>query len=288
MQRSALALLLCILAAPAAAAHHPPPEPAPQATAGALAALQADLAHALTENARQDAQTRALLQRSLDAVQADIAREAATEKSLLATLVDAQKNPGSPPNSFSAYQLLYAGFGAALSAIIGGLAVWYIAHRYTLRLKMFDSTLEFSKRFGDMVERQSRLNRAYADARAANPSLPATNIEREEARAWWWHFFDLVLFEYDFFKQGLLWDERFARWMRWRWHEYNATGADIWRTNGMDYREGWDDWKNRRANQGHRLIAFLDEIHAAADEDEVARLVRAASPGFWRGYHLDD
>ena len=37
-------------------------------------------------------------------------------------------------------------------AAIDGVVVWLIARRVTVRLKMIESTLEFSKRFGELIK----------------------------------------------------------------------------------------------------------------------------------------
>jgi hypothetical protein len=178
--------------------------------------------------------------------------------------------------------------GALTSAAIGAWVVRLVAKHFTWRLKMIESTLEFSKRFGELIKEQSNLNQAYAKARTTQTQIsPPTNLETDEALVWWWRFYNLVLYEYDFFRQGLVWDERFIQWMKWRWYEFNAQGKDIWKTNGMDYREGWKAWKERPANKNNRLIIFLDRVHAAKDVNEVVDIVRESSPKWWHHYHLE-
>jgi hypothetical protein len=180
--------------------------------------------------------------------------------------------------------------GGFISAAIDGVVVWLIARRVTVRLKMIESTLEFSKRFGELIKEQSDLNQTYMGKRAAQ-NIPRSNLETDQARVWWWRFFDLVLYEYDFFKHGLVWDERLTQWMKWRWHEWHevdAQGKSVWKTNGIDYREGWKSSKERPANKNDRLIKFMDTVHAKDDVNEVAGIVRANSPKLWHKYHLDE
>ena len=79
--------------------------------------------------------------------------------------------------------------------------------------------------------------------------------------------------------------------MKWRWHEWHEVDAQrksVWKTNGIDYREGWKSWKERPANKNDRLIKFMDTVHAKDDVNEVAGIVRANSPKLWHKYHLDE
>jgi hypothetical protein len=143
------------------------------------------------------------------------------------------------------------------------------------RREQIESTLEFSRRFGELLQLQSKLNQAYDRARstAHTQDDPPTALETNEARTWWWLFFDLLLYEYDFFKQDLVWSERFKEWIRWRWYDAKATGNDMWKTCGMDYQTGWKNWKEKPANIKNRLVEFLESVHQAEDVAAVERIV---------------
>jgi hypothetical protein len=143
------------------------------------------------------------------------------------------------------------------------------------RREQIESTLEFSRRFGELLQLQSKLNQAYDRARstAHTQDDPPTALETNEARIWWWLFFDLLLYEYDFFKQDLVWKERFKEWIRWRWYDAKATGNDMWKTCGMDYQTGWKNWKEKPANRKNRLVEFLERVHQAQDVAAVERIV---------------
>lgn len=188
------------------------------------------------------------------------------------------------------YSLVGPVLEGLLSSMIGGLVLWWIASHYTLGLKKFESTLEFSKRFGELIQEQSDLNQAYMKARTVENN-PANDLETDQARVWWWRFFDLVLYEYDFFKRGLVWVERLTRWMKWswhHWHEVDDQGKSVWKTNGIDYREGWKSWKEHPANKNSGLRKFLDAVHKLDDPDKVEGIVSANSPKPWRKYRLDE
>lgn len=175
--------------------------------------------------------------------------------------------------------------GGATSALVAGLFALFIARRITLYLKMIDNTLEFSKRFGELLKEQGALNKAYKTG-ITDKTPQHIEADLEEAKVWWWTFFDLMLYEYDFFRQGLLWDERFTMWMIWRWHDYNDA-TTTFTTNGMGYREGWSTWSERIPNIENRFVMFLTQIHKAADRKQVEKIVKSAAPGFWRHARLD-
>jgi hypothetical protein len=175
--------------------------------------------------------------------------------------------------------------GGATSAVLGGLFALFIAKRITLQLKMIDNTLEFSKRFGELLKEQGTLNKTYKTC-ITDKTPQHEEAELEEAMVWWWRFFDLMLYEYDFFRNGLLWDARFAMWMVWRWLDYNDE-TKTFTTNGMGYRDGWSTWSKKPANVENRFVKFLEQIHKAADRKEVEAIVKSAAPRFWRHARLD-
>ena len=155
---------------------------------------------------------------------------------------------------------------------------------------MIESTFEFSKRFGELLHQQSELNNAYLKNRMtdATKNNPPTPLEANAARIWWWRFFDLMVYEYDFFKNGLLWNERYIEWMKWRWHDFNDKEADVFATCGINYAAGWKMWKERRPNEKNRIIVFFDEIHKQENTDEVEKYVKSKSPPKPYKYHLVD
>lgn len=184
---------------------------------------------------------------------------------------------------------------AIISAVVLLILAFY-AHRKEKRQadrekdrKQIESTLEFSRRFGELLQLQSKLNKEYVAAQAnqQTPTNQPTLQEADEARIWWWLFFDLLLYEYDFFKQGLIWDERFAEWIKWRWYDFRATGDARWMTCGVDYCAGWQSWKDKPANHNNRLIAFLDKVHnRARDAAEVEQIVTEEMHSSKKKYHL--
>jgi hypothetical protein len=146
------------------------------------------------------------------------------------------------------------------------------------RVKRIESTLKFSDRFQELIRDQRELNRKYSDTPAGKDPKP-TPADIEEGRAWWWSFFDLQMYEFDFFQSGLVREERFIEWMRFRWHDFHPEKCeDEWKTCGVTYKEGWEWWRARKAHTRNRLIHFLTEVHNADTPGEVARVVRANAP----------
>lgn len=185
--------------------------------------------------------------------------------------------------------------GAVISAVVLVILAIYAALKERRQAagdrhrKQIESTLEFSRRFGELLQLQSKLNKEYLGSRRnqqAQNDQP-TPQEVDEARVWWWLFFDLLLYEYDFFKQGLIWNERFAEWIKWRWYDFHAVGDARWKTCGVDYRAGWQSWKDKPANQNNRLITFLDKVHnRARDAAEVEQIVAQELLPSRGQYHL--
>lgn len=148
---------------------------------------------------------------------------------------------------------------AVLIAALGtGLAGWWIADYYTGRLKQIEMTLEFSKRFHELIQQQRELNAKFEKTNSTDTT--ARKIAKEDAKAWWWRFFDLLLYEYDFYQQGLVRKRRFEEWMIWRWHDYHPDTDSEWKTCDMTYKDGYKYWKGHPVHGG-RLIELLDEIH---------------------------
>ena len=139
----------------------------------------------------------------------------------------------SSPSDLLSFLKEYTAFGAIIGAVITasvnmGVLFW-IASRYTKRLKRIESTLEFSKRFQELLQQQRDLNRRC--------STSPTQMDIDDADTWWWRFFDLQLYEFDFFQQGLVRRERFLEWMKWRWYDYQAAKNAMSNTCGMDYKK---------------------------------------------------
>jgi hypothetical protein len=147
------------------------------------------------------------------------------------------------------------------------------------RLKRIESTLEFSRRFQELIRDRRHLNRKYSDAHEEKKDAQPTSAEKDEGLVWWWAFFDLMLYQFDFFQRGLIREERFIEWMRWRWYDFNPKpDEEVWKTCGVTYKDGWDLWSTRKAHRKNRLIQFLNDVHEADTPGEVARIVRAQGP----------
>ena len=186
------------------------------------------------------------------------------------------------------------------AAVAAGVA-WVIANQFTGRIKRIEATLEFSRQFHELIQLQRVLNRTYDEALAKAEKTLAERAEvekdrnvikriaKEDAKAWWWQFFDLLLYEFDFWQQGYVREERFMEWMIWRWHDSHPRtdqGEPRWATCGMNYMEGWNAWQSHPAH-GNRLLELLKAIHTKDHPKQVPEIVDQyrgiTAPGDYRG-----
>jgi hypothetical protein len=167
----------------------------------------------------------------------------------------------------------YPGFGAIFGAIAGALinvtVVWVVANVFTKRMKRVDSTLEFNRRYQDLIRQSRDLENKFRTA--------SDNADREplkdDAFIWWLCFFDLMLFQFDFFCEGLILQRRFTEWMRWRRVDF----AENWLVGGVSYQDGWKKWANIPAMRDSPFIGFFEQIHnekAGEVEQVVSRFTR--------------
>jgi hypothetical protein len=272
----------------------------PRAELDAIKNLQMDMKRLMDNEQNLEGHVTRSITQALDDFNSELALVQATEATNQVTataisrgLKDVEgslSNPQSPPflTAPSLGTIVSAIIGALSGAGVTGYILIYIARSYTGRLKMIESTFEFSKRFGELLQLQSELNNDYLNARKEEGTkcVPTTLVEINKARTWWWRFFDLMVYEYDFFKNGLLWNERYIEWMKWRWHDYNDKGSDAWSTCGIDYKLGWELWKARPGNVKNRMIKFFDTIHEFENMDQVEKYVESQSPPEPYRYHL--
>jgi hypothetical protein len=265
-----------------------------------LNTLQSDIRKLIDDDRERNTQLKDTIGHTLDGLHSEILQlgtlqqiNTSASQNLNQGLGDIKGSLSNPPSPHfwlfpSLVTLLPAILGALAGATVTSTIVVYVAKRYTKRMRMIESTLEFSKRFGELINEQTELNNGFLESRSSDQkaSMLPSPRETNDAKAWWWRFFDLMVYEYDFFMEGLLWDERFAEWMRWRWYEYNAKGAELWKTCGIDYLQGWNMWKTRSANSNNRLIPFFDHIHKLKSADEVETYVMSRSPSRFGKYKL--
>jgi hypothetical protein len=193
----------------------------------------------------------------------------------------------------AATQGWWPGDAPIFGALVAGIFAFVIAEIYTKRLKQIEATLEFSKRFHELIQQQRVINRRYKEDRTKTGYI--SDIDQEDAKAWWWRVFDLMLYEYDFYQKGMVRKKRFEEWMVWRWHDYHPEPGREWSTCGIDYKKGFEIWKDHPAH-GSRLIDLLEEIHntitipsGLSDEDRnelvkerVRNKVRPHGPRLWK------
>jgi hypothetical protein len=172
----------------------------------------------------------------------------------------------------------YPGLGGIFGAIVSSGSLLWIAHHYTKSLRKSEATLEFSKRFQDLIRDQLELNKKFLEHRNGVPNI---NVGDADAVVWWWRFFDLMLYEFKFFQQGLISEDRFVEWMKWRRHDHSGPESELWETCGVTYPVAWNRWKSRKPMRDNSFIDFLDEIHNPKKGD-VEAIVMKAAPCWWR------
>ncbi len=167
--------------------------------------------------------------------------------------------------AFLAFIKEYPAFGGIIGSAISTIAVFLVAHVYTKSLKRNEATLEFNRRFHELLSERNKIDLEYVTGKNRK-GLPG-GYYRRLGFLWWNRFFDLMLFQFHFFQEGLVNEVRFAEWMNWRRHDFQlgrnepGSSASAFATCGVSYEHGWDYWKNTPAHAGNSFIAFLDAIH---------------------------
>jgi hypothetical protein len=172
-------------------------------------------------------------------------------------------------------------------ALIAGLFALIVAEIYTKRIKQIEATLEFSKRYHELLKDQHELNeKHYFDKdgkRYADPQQ-ITDAKITRAHVFFYQLFDLFLNEFEYFKKGLMDETRFSNWMRWRWTDYNDKrhenpipfNIDAF---GKSYKEEWKFLvSDNRAVWPTDFFEFLSDVHGASSINEVERVVHNARP----------
>jgi hypothetical protein len=174
-----------------------------------------------------------------------------------------------------AYPGLGSFFGSIIGATITAFVVWRVAMVVTKKLKRIDSTFEFSKRYQDLLLQKRKLQKQYK-------TVPSPSIMdlKDDAMAWWFRYFDLNLFEFDFFCAKLVTRERFIEWTAWRQLDFQEN-KDVC---GITYKDGWKAWSEITAMQGNPFIDFLTEVHVGKKEEvkDIVRRLAARRRAAWR------
>jgi hypothetical protein len=242
-----------------------------------LNSIQSYIDHLLDEHGKLEEQQTEQLKRITESMETLAKQKESSEKNSQCCA------PGSSCCASSSSAWTYVStFGPALiEGVLTALAVWLTAHWYTFRIKKIESTLEFSRRFWELNERRNEMNSEYAKKHPAG--VGPSDDERKLGLTWWWRFFDLIMYEYDFFKRALVWNDRFKMWMKWRYynHNFEREEHEPWEANGVDYATGWSHWQKMKANEHAPFQDFLDRIHAAKNSKEVGQIVEKESVGRW-------
>jgi hypothetical protein len=155
-----------------------------------------------------------------------------------------------------------------LGALITVAGAALIANRYTKRFKRVDATLEFSKRYHDLIAEGAKLNETYAKKNSP------TAIDQEPGKEWWVRFFDLMQFEYHFYRHGLILPETFAQWMWWRHFDYTGERSHQKVVTGIDYVSGWKHYQSLPALKDNPHIQFMELVHGASSRRIIRNVLR--------------
>ena len=161
--------------------------------------------------------------------------------------------------------------GSLLGATISTSGVLWIALVATKGLKRNDATLQFNRHYRELMRLRHVLNKEFR-LELSNREKKNQNDEYESLY-WWEEYFELMLFQYHFFLDGLVDRERFIEWMRWRRIDFgrnDQTGYDVC---GVSYKQGWARWKANPAMKGDPFVVFLDKVHDDRSGD-VRKVVR--------------
>jgi hypothetical protein len=166
--------------------------------------------------------------------------------------------------------------GAATSAVLAGIFAVLIAVGVTWFLKQTDNTHDFSKRYWDVIEDGLNLNKDIAMAKIHDKAIPV-EIINALAESWWFKYFDLMLFQYEYFKRGALKRERFAHWMKWRWLDCKDAESGL-KVGGKNYIEGWEIWSKHLGNSNNEFVPFLTSIHNQASATDALNYALRSFP----------
>lgn len=201
-------------------------------------------------------------------------------------------------HAFAVYICHYPGLGpllgSVLVAVIAVIGAFGAPRIFTNRIKRIEATLEFSRRFQELLKMQHELNREFYFSKSGDrcDHPPVSPKDQENAKALYVRFFDLMLNELKFFSWGLVDRDTFNEWMAWRWYDWepkrnrrrrSALASAGLETCGVSYRVGWRAWMNRPVIRRNPLVPFLNQVHRARDESEIRRIARWYGPS-WFGW----
>jgi hypothetical protein len=168
---------------------------------------------------------------------------------------------------FARYPQLAPLFGSLAGSILTLTGAFLVANRYTKGLKRTDATLEFSKRYHELVLEAGEINKNYSDRKHEAYLLMDPGVR------WWVRFFDLMLFQYHFYRHGLVMKDTFVEWMWWRRFDWTDERPRKKVVAGMTYSEGWTYYRDLPAHADSPLTPFLESIHRAKNINTVRRIV---------------
>jgi hypothetical protein len=179
-------------------------------------------------------------------------------------------------------------YGALLSSAVALCVAVGVARVYTGRVKRIEATLEFSRRYHGLLEQHRELNDSfYYDATGAVIANPVIT-PKQDSNAWgfFYELFDLLLHEFNFYRQGLVEKHAFIEWMKWRWYDWDPNRAPAgpgrhFETCGISYRDAWVRWRAVPAVSNNLFVAFLNSVHDRASENAVTPFVRRYAPKTW-------
>jgi hypothetical protein len=180
-------------------------------------------------------------------------------------------------------------YGAILSSAVALCVAVGVARVFTGRVKRIEATLEFSKRYHSLLEQHHSLNNSFYYDADGNINNNPVRTARQEGDSWalFFQLFDLLLHEFNFFRQGFVERHAFVEWMKWRWYDWDPNRAAAgpgrhFETCGISYRAAWVHWRAVAAVANNPFVSFLNSVHDAHSENAVQPFVKRYAPQTWR------
>ena len=165
-----------------------------------------------------------------------------------------------------------------IAAVIGAVAALIVAYDVTKRIKRAEATLDFSHRYHELWVARNELNERFRSEVLAEKIEPL----KKEGMRHWHRFFDLMLFQFLYLKDGLLHAPVYSQWMVSHGVRLKADD-DLFQAGGVSYYEGWKKWKEGHGGGDEAFVSFSEKLHGVYKSDifrseYVHRLVSEIDP----------
>jgi hypothetical protein len=166
---------------------------------------------------------------------------------------------------------LFPLMGAVIVAVTGAVMAFVVTGRLNRAMKQTEFFLRFTERFHKILLAKHQLEMKVEQALGTATLQP--QLLEKEVRELYRQLFGLMFDEFFAYQRGFLDHEAFVEWMRWRHIDHTGTNFAI---AGLSYPDGWARYCDQRPHEGFK--DFLNLVHAATHENEIAPLVLRHAP----------